>query len=261
MAERCEVISHDDAVRRLIAAVARIEPAAVGAAFAVGVGGSAVRGLQPLCSYAFARHLSAHPFAGSDPARAPKDSDICDVCGLYRRGELRVDDELARVRDGAVWNELPLRFVADLEDFAALPRVEPTAADRARLQALLELCARVEPGCTPTQLAQHVARAGVLPRARSAQLRGILSALADAGVLPNARCAPPWDAFLTNDEFCAVSRGPGEITGPLKAWRGASGVNWARAAELFPGVTAPGAAAPPRLRTARASRRKATPTR
>lgn len=223
--------THAEAITRLHAVRDRLSSDAIAEAFIAGVGGSAPRGLQPLISYAFARHVPAHPPAGT--------RDTCEVCSLERTAEIDRSEELLRCHLGFLWNELPTDWVLDLEELVAIGPPRPTAADRATFRALLEAIAEAPADCTPGQLEKDLARRKALPHSRDKYQRyGILEALAEVGVLPNPLIAPRWDAFTPNvDRHAASAKVRGsprsDIVLPLGAWRGALGVDWTRAAELF----------------------------
>ncbi|MBK9030644.1 MAG: hypothetical protein IPL61_04775 [Myxococcales bacterium] len=129
-------LTHDAAVARLLAAAAELKPEDVTSAFIAGVGGSWVRGRQPLLSYAHARHLKRHA-ADPTPGYAH-----CRTCGFERTARVDFTEQALRSHLGHVWNEGHDGYVADLEDFARGPRPAPTRADRAVLKEVLATAAR-----------------------------------------------------------------------------------------------------------------------
>lgn len=226
-----ERYTHDEAIRRLHRARDRFTPADVTGAFMAGVGGSAPRGLQPLISYAFARHVPAHAAAGT--------RDVCETCSIEKEAEVDRTEALLRYHLGFLWNELPTGWVLDLEELAELGPPRPTDADRATFAALLDAIAEAPDDCTPGRLEKELARRKILPRSRDKYQRyGILEALGEVGVLPNPLVAPWWDRFEPSSQRILASsklRGSprSDIVLPFGAWRGALGVDWARAGELF----------------------------
>jgi hypothetical protein len=223
-------VKHDEAVRRLRAAVRSVDSKAILDGFVAGVGGSFVRGRQPLVSYAYAKNLETHS-GEYDPGYS-----TCKVCGIEKVEENDPADDAVRWWGGAVWNEGPGNYFADLEEFARLEPPKATSADRSAFHALLRHVADAPEGCTPGQLEKSIASAKIVPESSKYARYGMLEALAEVGVLPNALISPSWDRFVTRTEVWAASRkvrgAPrSDIVLPFGAWRG--GVDWKRAKSLF----------------------------
>lgn len=230
-------LSHDEVVERTIAAAARLTPEGVARAFVCGVGGSWLRGRQSLISYAYARYMTAHR---ADPTPG---YDDCRTCGIPLEADIELADEVVRWHLGSVWNEGVQTFFVDLEELAAQSIPEPTEADRATLKRLLEVAAEADPAETPSQLEQRLAKLKVVPDSDKYKRYGILEALAEIGVLPNRVMDPSWDRFVTQQERWDASkhvRGPArsDIVVPFGAWRGADGVDAARAKTILGVVSA-----------------------
>ena len=230
-------LTHDAAVTRLLNAAATLEPDDVTSAFIAGVGGSWVRGRQPLISYAHARHLKPHR---ADPTPG---YSHCRICGFEVKAAVDFSEQALRSHLGHVWNEGHDGYIADLEDFARNPRPAPTKTDRAVLKEVLATAARAPVDCTPGQLEKLLAAGKVIPASDKYQRYGILEALADVGVLPNELIAPSWDRLVTRTELWDASKrvrsGPrSDVILPFGGWRGALGVDWKRAKALF-GISRP----------------------
>ncbi|WP_217176928.1 hypothetical protein [Streptomyces sp. AC495_CC817] len=214
-----------EAFERSIHAVAALDEDAVLGAFVSGLG-SAPHGRQTLISFAWARHL----------ASAPRTADGLPDCGLDARhaGGFEVDptEVLLRLALGWAWNEQPERYLLDLETAASAGLPAPTAEDRERLRALIDVISAQPDGTRASELEKAVARAKVVPGTDKYQRYGILIGLAEYGLLPST-LAPGWDRFVSRTEFSdAWSGGPrSDITPPLSGWRG--GVDGQRAARLL----------------------------
>jgi hypothetical protein len=212
-------------VDRASAAAASLDEDAVLAAFVAGLG-SAPRGRQPVISFGWARHLGT----------APRDADGVPDCGLPPGSEVDVTHELLRLVLGWAWNELPHHYLPDLEAAAAEGLPRPTADDRARLRALLDVVRAAPDGTRPSELEQLVARAKIVPRTDKYQRYGVLIGLAELGVLPSPALPPMWDRFVSTAERHAAARAlrgapRSDITLPLAGWRG--GLDEQRAARLL----------------------------
>lgn len=223
--------THDMVVAHLHMVRERLAAETITGAFIAGVGGSSPRGLQPLISYAFARHLPAHAATGT--------RHLCETCAILKAAKVDRTARLVRCHLGFLWNELPTEWVVDLEELAMIGPPQPTDADHATFRALLEAIAEAPVECTPGQLEKELARRKVLPHTRDKYQRyGILEALAEVGVLPNPLIPPSWDRFVPLDERLSASshlkgNARSDIVLPFGAWRGALGVDWTRAEALF----------------------------
>ncbi|MER6499963.1 hypothetical protein ABT218_11345 [Streptomyces sp. NPDC001455] len=214
-----------EVLTRAIDAVQSLDVDSVLSAFIAGIGGSALRGRQIVISYAWACHL----------ADAPRGPQAVPDCGLEEVEWVDVTEVLVRIACGWAWNELPARYLPDLEVAAAQGLPEATDEDRNVLDALLDHIAAQPEGTTPGQLEKSIARARLLPRTDKYQRYGILIALAELGVLPNTLLPPSIDRFVSRTECQAAYRrvrgAPrSDITLPLAAWRG--GLDTARVARL-----------------------------
>ncbi|HEY4252945.1 MAG TPA: hypothetical protein VGM87_17170 [Roseomonas sp.] len=197
-------------------------------AFVAGVGGSAPRGRQIPIAYAWALHLP-----GAIAAAAPALPD----CGLREPVKVDFTGELMRLALGYVWNEVPERYLPDLEAAAAEGLPTPTADDRARFDALIAFIAAQPGDTTPGILEQGLARAKILPGTDKYNRYGILQGLAEIGVMPNAAIPPSLDRHVAVAErHAAQFRGAprSDIVLPLAAWRGSLGIDHARLERLFP---------------------------
>ena len=225
-------ISHDDCLKRLLKAAARIKPEQATVAFIAGVGGSTLLGRQVLVSYAHARHLPAHK---ADPTPGYKN---CRTCGIDLKEQLDPTDRILRVALGNVWNEGAGNYFLDLEEYLRGAAPKPTKADREVLCAVLRTAAKVAPSCTPGELEKELAAKKVIPSSEKYARYGILEALAMVGVLPNPFLPPEWDHLVTQTELWDASRrvksAPrSDIILPFGGWRGELGVDWKRAKSLF----------------------------
>lgn len=214
--------SAGDVVERATAAVERLDPDAVLAAWVAGLS-SAPRGRQSAISFGWARFLG----------EAPREVSGRPDCGLGAFVEVDVTENLLRLVLGWSWNEIPEHFLPDLEAAVAEGLPVPTADDRGRLESLVELIASMPTGTTPGELEKAVARARLIPGTDKWHRYGILIGLAEIGVLPNPALPPSWDRFVPRAEVHAVRvRGSArsDIPQPLAGWRG--GVDEHRAAML-----------------------------
>jgi len=216
-----EPVDATQVLERAITAAADLDEGSVLAAFVAGMG-SAPRGRQTVISFAWARHLSD----------APIENNGFPDCGLNALPPgIDVTETLLRLALGWAWNEQPYHYLPDLEAAATEGLPQPTADDRERLRALLDVIAAQPHGTRPSELEKAVAREKIVPGTDKYQRYGILIGLAEYGVLPSTRAAS-WDRFVSQTETAeAWSGGPrSDITPPLAGWRG--GIDADRAARL-----------------------------
>ncbi|MGO4202987.1 hypothetical protein AB4Z09_14810 [Rhodococcus sp. TAF43] len=216
-------------VERTTAAADSLDPDAVLAAFVAGLG-SAPRGRQTVISYGWAQFLDT----------APKGTGGIPDCGLdplHDAGyDVDVTETLLRLALGWSWNELPEKYLPDLEAAVAEGLPLPNEEDRERVRALLDVVRAQPPGTRPSELEKAVARAKIVPGTDKYQRYGILIGLSEIGVLPSPVLAPMWDRFIGNTErhaaYHSVQSGPrSDIPVPLAGWRG--GLDERRAQRLL----------------------------
>lgn len=213
-----------DIFDRSIAAASALDEDAVLGAFVAGLG-SARHGRQTVISFAWAKHLASAPKAGNGLPDCGLTSSHDDAF------ELDATEVLLRLALGWAWNEQPRRYLPDLETAIASGLPTPTADDRERLRALLEVISTQPAGTRAGELEKAIARAKIVPDADKYQRYGILIGLAEYGLLPST-LAPSWDRFVSRTDFAdAWSGGPrSDITPPLSGWRG--GIDKNRASRL-----------------------------
>lgn len=219
---KVERFTPTEVFRRSINTVSVLDEDDVLRSFIAGLG-SAPHGRQPLISFAWARHL----------AGAPVQEDDLPDCGLDATPPgIDVTEVLLRLALGWAWNERPYLYLADLETAVAEGLPMPTAEDRERLSALLNLIEAQPGGTSAGDLEKAVARAKIIPGTDKYQRYGILIALAEFGVLPSENAAS-WDRFVPRKEVAAAwAGGPrSDVPPPLSGWRG--GVDSARADRLL----------------------------
>ena len=226
--------SHDEVVQRLIdiASDVRISPERIAKSFIAGVGGSYPRGLQPIISFYYARHLTRHDFISADGY------STCVDCGIEKATWENVSYVVFRKYWGYAWNEIPLMYLIDLEEFAIQPQVEPTPQDIETFNKLLKAISISAEDESPGRLEKRLAKEKIIPKVDKYRRYGILEALAEVGVLPNMIQTPSIDKFITPKERWENSKKlksnlRSDIVLPFGAWRGSLGIDYLRARDVF----------------------------
>ena len=133
-------------------------------------------------------------------------------------------------RGGGIWGTIgkPIFF---LEQFASMERQVASDADVEIVRSILELADSMEDEASGIVLAAAIRTAKLLP-CNQAEAVGIVETLGICGILD----APGHPGFL-HSFTPPLERDTGDLrqslSYPLNWWRGADGVNWENAAEVF----------------------------
>ena len=134
-------------------------------------------------------------------------------------------------KGGGIWGTIgkPIFY---LEQFVSMERRAVSDADLEILRSILELADSMEDEASGTALATVIHTAKLLP-CNQAEAVGIVETLGICGILD----APGHPGFL-HSSTPPLERDTGDLrqslSYPLNWWRGANGVNWENAAEVFP---------------------------
>src|SRR5262249_46195244 len=146
-------LSHDDIVKRTMAAGRGRETQNVADGFIVSLSSRRLELRSALGSFAVLRHFPRHP--------APRQRDACPVCGVYNR-VAEVEDlnvlNFERFKWGGVRHDQPLYASMDLQLFQEHPRIDPTAGDVAVFKDLLQAIEAAPITTTSPSLEKHLAK-------------------------------------------------------------------------------------------------------
>ncbi len=126
-------VSHDDIVKRAIAAVRAVKRQFVADAFVVSLSSRRLDLRSALGNFAAFQHIAKHP--------APRDREPCPVCGDYGRRKQQEDLNVLnfeRFKWGGVRHDQPLYASMDLNLFRKLARVTPKPEDVAVFKGVLK---------------------------------------------------------------------------------------------------------------------------
>jgi hypothetical protein len=128
--------------------------------------------------------------------------------------------------------------VVNLEDFAALPAVVASPADRAVLDRVLAVLADAPPDTPVSGVEALLSKARAIPRSNPYLRRSVLTTLAECGALPQPALPSRLDRWAGADEEFRAWRALGishrsDVPMPLAAWRGGYGVDAARVRLVF----------------------------
>ena len=133
-------------------------------------------------------------------------------------------------KGGGIWGTI-VKSIFFLEQFAPMERRTASDVDVEILRSLLELADSMEDKASGTALATAIRTAKLLP-CNQAEAVGIVETLGICGILD----APGHPGFL-HSFTPPLERDTGDLrqslSYPLNWWRGANGVNWENAVEVF----------------------------
>ena len=130
-----ETVTHDEAIERIIDADRSIGWDEVLDGFVLAVSNRWPRGSQTPISAAYARNLEPHRFHNPEAHKNP--TYVCDVCGLRREQVLDRTAERYGFHLGSAWNEMPLRHLADLEEWPDLDQPKVTSTELEHFRVML----------------------------------------------------------------------------------------------------------------------------
>lgn len=162
-------VSHDDIVKRAIAAVRAVKRQFVADAFVVSLSSRHLDLRSALGSFAAFQHIAKHP--------APRDREPCPVCGDYGRRKQQEDLNVLnfeRFKWGGVRHDQPLYASMDLNLFRKLARVTPKPEDVAVFKGVLKAIEAAPAKTSSAVLQKHLAKVFKSSKAERDVFVGIL---------------------------------------------------------------------------------------
>ncbi|MDP1799564.1 MAG: hypothetical protein Q8K78_18850 [Planctomycetaceae bacterium] len=210
-------LSHDDIVKRAVAAVRGVKRQAVADAFIVSLSSRRLDLRSALGSFAVFQHFALHPVPG---IRLP-----CPECGEYD-GKPKAQDlnvlNFERLKWGGVRHDQPLYAAIDLELFRQLPGVAPTAADVAIFKGVLKAIEASPVKTSSAVLQKSLAQAVKSSKAERDVLVGILGY---CGILATPAHPGFLSRFVPWSERDLPDRRFVDMAYPACWWQSADGIN------------------------------------
>lgn len=219
-------MDHDAIVRALCAAARKVTLRDASDAFLASLGSGPLRGRATLGHVAYASNLREHAFA---PNRGEQ-RYMCSICGVSNDEEIDRAELLRGLERGDGIAASAVDALVDLESFATLPRVTPTAGDVACFDAMLDVVARLPPGGRATDLA----KAWKVPRTNAYARAALVESLGICGLLETDDHPGHLTRWVSFWEYEEVPTTGGEGRPPAVWWRGADGVDRAALDRVFP---------------------------
>jgi len=210
-------LSHDDIVKRAIAAVRRVERQAVADAFIVSLSSRRLELRSALGSFAVLQHLPRHT--------TPRQSDACSVCGEYNRAA--EDEDLnvlnfERFKWGGVRHDQPMYASMDLELFRRLPRAAPSVADVTIFKGVLKTIEAAPQKTSSAALEKRLTKALKPSKAERDTVVGILGY---CGILATAEHPGYMRRFVPWSDRELPARRFVDMAYPACWWQRSDGVN------------------------------------
>jgi hypothetical protein len=210
-------VSHDDIVKRAIAAVRGVKRQVVANAFVVSLSSRRLDLRSALGSFAVFQHFAWHP--------APHGRESCPECGEYN-GKPKEEDlnilNFERFKWGGVRHDHPLYASMDLGLFCKLPRTAPTAADVAAFKRLLKAIEGAPARTSSAVLQKYLAMAFKSSKAERDVLVGILGY---CGILATAAHPGYMSHFVPWSDRDLPERRFVDMAYPACWWRRVDGIN------------------------------------
>ena len=210
-------VSHDDLLKRVIAAVRGVERQAVVDAFVVSLSTRRLDLRSALGSFAVFQHFAGHP--------APRDHERCPACGLYG-GRPQQEDlnvlNFERFKWGGVRHDQPLYASLDLELFRRQPRANPMPDAVAVLKSLLKAI-EAAPAKTSSAVLQKCLTAAF--KSSKAERDAVVSILGYCGILATAEHPGYMHRFVPLSDRELPARRFVDMAYPSCWWQRSDGVN------------------------------------
>lgn len=207
-------VTHDDIMKRVLAAVSKVKPRAVADAFLVSLAAKRMDLRSALGSYAVFLNFTKH--AG------PKGRGQCRICGVYG-GEAQKEDlnvlNFERLKWGGVRHHHPLYASLDLELFRKLPRAKPTKSDVKLFKELLRAIDAAPSRTRATTLQKFLAPVFPSNKAERDNLVGILGF---CGILASPAHPNYLQGFVPESKS---EQRNNEMAYPVCWWKRADGIN------------------------------------
>lgn len=217
--------THDDAIARVVEAVAALSPRQVADGFLASLSTRRLEWRSALGSHAAMRHMPVH--GTREPLR-------CRTCGLYEYVHFQQHDlnvlNAERFKWGGVRHTDPIFAALDLELFRADPPPAPTAADIAIFRELIAAISEAPASVTSSQLHKHFP---VSLKANKGQRDIIIGILGLCGILATPEHPGFFDRFIAASDRSLPNRHFVDMAYPACWWRGSDGLNEVRLQELF----------------------------
>jgi hypothetical protein len=210
-------LSHDDVVKRAIAAVRAVDRENVANAFVASLASRRLELRSALGSFAVLQHFPRH---GATTRRG-----ACPVCGEYDRPSEPEDLNVLnfeRFKWGGVRHDQPLYAALDLELFARLAAPAPGPDDVRLLTALVDAIEAVPPRESSASLEKHLAK---VFKSNKAERDALIAILGLCDILSATGHPGFMRKFVPSSERELPDRHFVDMAYPACWWTGADGVS------------------------------------
>lgn len=226
--------THDEALNRLNALLAQINPEDVANAFLYSLSTRRLEYRSPLGSYYYAKAIPEHTL------QADENPNHCYLCGWYAWKENPDEYDLKRglnvfnferYKFGGVRHTYLDYALFDLEQFIKLPKVTPSDNDREILQKILSCVDKLEENQKAGKLRDLISKEKIF-KCNKNEISNILGILGICGILASKEFPSYEDKFV--DEY---NRAPVEhkndFSYPLNRWTVSDNINRKKFEKIF----------------------------
>jgi hypothetical protein len=210
-------LSHDEIVKRAIAAVRAVKRHVVADAFIFSLSSHRLDLRSALGSFAVLQHFPRHP--------APPSRESCLVCGVYKAP---FEDEdlnvlnFERFKWGGVRHDDPMYASMDLQLFKTLSPVTPSPADVAIFKGLLKAIEAAPTTTSSADLQKHLAKA---LKSNKAERDVVINILGYCGILATTGHPGYMNAYVPISDRDLPARRFVDMAYPACWWQRKNGIN------------------------------------
>jgi hypothetical protein len=218
-------LSHEAALKQIIALRNEISPREVGEAFIASLGNAPLALRSGLGSYAVALNMPSYPLSLKGA------SSPCEVCGEYE-SDLEQDLNVLnfeRHKWGGVRHEHPPYIAFDLDRFRAEGGASPSEEDRESMRAILKAIEELQAGCKRPDLVKAVRP--YLPGNDSVRTT-FLAILGFAGIIRIPGHSGFFRSFTSSAQRTRTPWFTDDWSYPIRWWTGGNGIDF-EAAEFW----------------------------
>lgn len=220
------VLSHDDAVKKIMILKHKISLRDVSAAFIASLSSRSLELRSTLGSFAVARHFPSHVHE-----QTPYDW-YCSICRGANRGEVDLNlFNFERYKWGGTRHQDPVYCAFDLEEFLRLEKPRPTSRDFLLMNRLLTSIRKLSKNAKPRDIEKVFSR---IVTSNKAERETVINILGICGILETKDHKGFFDRFINDVERALPPVHKIDWAYPVAWWRGSSGINEKALRYYFP---------------------------
>ena len=197
------------------------------------VGSGFHRGIQPIFSYYFAKHMPQHTFEKLTK-QGIETSQNCRIYGIEAESWQNDSENLYHLYIGYCRLGGYSEVLLDLKEVVTFKDYEATEEEKQTFMQIVDIIANAQATETPSELLKRLSKEKCLPNSNLTSRTWLIKCFAELGILKNELAIDYsiMNAFTTYEqklewELALHKKYPAraEVTFPISAWRGHIGIN------------------------------------